>query len=182
MEQFELTKNQLRLIALLATRPEPDVSVRETARYLSWPPSSTSRVINQLEKTDLVTASRRGRLKLVRLNPDHPDHQETVKLARKYYGLIPLLRSIVSQVDHVSLAIVFGSAAAGLLDDRGIIDLLVVGKPNQAKLTHRLKKSQRMFDREVNCTFLTLKEFIYQKQKSSFLKSVLKGPIVVLLS
>lgn len=181
MEHFSLKPKHLQLIALIHSYSKTHLSIRQIARLLSWPPSTTSRLVKSLENLGLIQANYQSQLKLIQLNPNHPSYQEILQLALKNYGLPQNIKKILETFPYISSATIYGSTALHQLDDQSDLDLLLVGQANQNQLNQKFNQLEEQFGRPINYSLYSSSEFSHQKQHSPFLQHILKQPTIKII-
>ena len=142
------------LLALLYLHPETDYSVTELAQRLHVSTSTISREAGQLAGSGLVVEHRRGRLRLLRADVTHRLARPLTELLALTYGPSAVLTSLLSSVDGVEEAYIYGSWAARYAGEPGPpprdVDVLVVGDADEDDLADVARVAESQLGREVN--------------------------------
>ncbi|MFH2062267.1 MAG: nucleotidyltransferase domain-containing protein [Candidatus Beckwithbacteria bacterium] len=182
MKQFNLNSKNLKLLSEFFNHPNQPLYVRQVAKNLSWPASTTSRLLSNLEKLELLRASLKGRLKLFQINPHHPLLPEIKSLVNKQYGYITQITLIINKISQINQAFIYGSATTQKLNSNSDIDLLIVGSPPIDQLNTKLNKLESQLNRPVNYTLYSDKEFKAEKIKPGFLSKILNSKTISLIN
>jgi DNA-binding transcriptional ArsR family regulator len=102
------------ILAALLLRPDEEVHVRELARATGISPGTLHRELRALSKLALLTRREIGRQVFYSANRASAVFPELAGLLRKTVGIADLLRAALAPlVDHIRVAFVYGSMAAG---------------------------------------------------------------------
>ena len=145
---------------------------------------AVQRELKRLVSSGLITATRLGRQKHHRANPNSPVFHELRGLVRKTVGLAePVREALEPLADRIKLALIFGSVAEGVDGADSDVDLLVVGNDVMLEeLYSFLSPVETLLDRQVSPTLYTEGEFSDRIVAGSpFLKRVLAGETLLLL-
>jgi len=113
--------------------------------------------LNNLSKAGYLTSREKGRTIEYKANTKHPLFPELKSVVHKYLGLDKIAENIVRKLGKVYLAFITGDYARG--NDSGIIDLVLVGEINKAKLRELVNKAEKLIKRKVRTLVLTSSEF-----------------------
>jgi predicted nucleotidyltransferase len=104
------------------------------------------------------------------------------KLFSKTAGIIPALQTELIQFgNEISRAFIYGSIAREKEQAHSDVDLMVIGSISTADLVPMLKRLEQSFQREINVTRYSEKEFKQKLQnKHHFLLSVLNEKVVMI--
>ena len=104
------------------------------------------------------------------------------KLFGKTAGVIPALQAEFIQFgDEITRAFIYGSIAREKEQAHSDVDLMVIGSISTADLVPMLKRLEQSFQREINVTRYSEKEFKQKLQnKDHFLLSVLNDKVVMI--
>ena len=92
------------------------------------------------------------------------------------------LRRILTEVEGINEAYIYGSYAKNKMDIHSDIDLLVIGDHKISLLQKNLNKLQREIDREINPVSMDELEFKKRvKNKDPFILEVLKNKYIQLI-
>jgi predicted nucleotidyltransferase len=104
-------------------------------------------------------------------------------LVLKTVGLADVLRGALTSLhDDISLAVVYGSQAAGTATSASDVDLLVVGTLEEIALHKAIAQAESGLARTINYTLLSPREFARRRrERGGFVARILAGPMIPLL-
>ena len=104
-------------------------------------------------------------------------------LVLKTVGLADVLRGALTPLhDDISLAMVYGSQAAGTATAASDVDLLVVGTVEEIALHKAISQAETYLARTVNCTLLSPRELARRRrERGGFVARILAGPMIPIL-
>jgi DNA-binding transcriptional ArsR family regulator len=142
------------LLAWLFLHPEVSYSVTELARRFNVSQSTVSREADRLAEASLVREERRGNLRLLQADLDSPLARPLTELLALTYGPAAVLVDLLSAIDGVEEAHIYGSWAARYAGEAGPpprdVDVLVVGDADDDDLADAAQAAERRLGREVN--------------------------------
>ena len=174
--------NQLRLLAILMSRPDQEFHLSGLGRLVGKSPGVFQRGINALERQGYILSRRVGNQRLFRVNEAHPLYPETKRIVEKTEGAVALLRRAVAGIKPIRVALIYGSYAADRMRADSDIDLLVVAGPEaEDALAAELEKIEGLLHREVNYRLYSPEEFGRKvKAGQPFIQAVLAGKHLLL--
>jgi DNA-binding transcriptional ArsR family regulator len=142
------------LLAWLYLHPDEAFSATDLARRLRVSQSTISREADRLAVSGLIHETRRGNLRLLQANLDSPLAPPLSELLVQTYGPAAVLGELLSPVEGVDEAYVYGSWAARYAGEPGPlprdVDVMVVGEADEDDLFDVARAAERMLGREVN--------------------------------
>jgi DNA-binding transcriptional ArsR family regulator len=142
------------LLAWLYLRPDESFSVTELAARFGASQSTVSREADRLVQAGLIHAGRRGNLRLLRADLDHPLARPLTELLSLTYGPVAVLSRLLSEVGGVDEAYIYGSWAARYHGEHGPpprdLDVVVVGDADDDDLFDAARAAEGQLGREVN--------------------------------
>ncbi len=178
-----LTGKQLQILAVLAENPAKELYLSEIGRIIEKSPGVFQKSINALEREGWVSSRKSGNQRLFRVNDKHPLFSEMKLLLRKTSGAQAVLKNIVSHIDGIKTALIYGSYAKDSMRADSDIDLLVVAASpaDEDILVEALAKAERSLAREINYKFYNTSDLKRRlEKKDPFLKQVLSGKILII--
>ena len=151
------SKTRIKLLIRLFFNPQARSYLRELAKEFGVSTNSVREELNQLTKTELLTAQKSGRQIFYRANPKHPLFPELKSMVSKVMGIDQVIDSIVSRLGDLEQAYLLDDYAEG--KDTGIIDLLLVGNINRYHLNDLSRKTERYIKRKIRSLVLTRAEY-----------------------
>ncbi len=118
------------VLSLLSRNPDNEFSMTELANAVDHSRPSVTNAIDVLSSNDLVTAERKGRKRMVRINrerlsvPDNPYFQ--IPQSEFHAPVQTAVETLADELDDVVGIVLYGSVARGEADRRSDIDLWVL--------------------------------------------------------
>jgi predicted nucleotidyltransferase len=137
---------------------EARVYVRQLAAALEADSTNLSRELARLAGEGFLRAEPEGRQLYYSVNRAYPYLKPVLALLQGSVGIEPSLTRALQPVGGIESAWIFGSFAKGEADAASDIDLLIVGRPDQALLSREIRKAERALRREVSYTVFTPRE------------------------
>src|SRR5688572_22769849 len=142
------------LLGWLYLRPDESFSVTELAGRFGYSQSSVSREADRLVEAGLIRAVRRGNLRLLQADLDHPLAQPLTDLLALTYGPVAVLSRVLGEVGGVDEAYIYGSWAARYHGEQGPpprdLDVVVIGEVDDDDIFDAARAAERQLGREVN--------------------------------
>jgi DNA-binding transcriptional ArsR family regulator len=171
------------LLGWLYLRPEESFSVTELAARFGTSQSSVSREADRLVEGGLIRAVRRGNMRLLRADLDHPLARPLTELLALTYGPVAVLGRLLSEVGGIDEAYVYGSWAARYHGEQGPpprdLDVVVVGDADDDDLFDAARTAEGRLGREVNIHRVAARAW-REPGDDPFLTSVRARPLVPL--
>ena len=177
---FPAVRQQVLAETLLA--PEKWWYLTELASHLGTSPSSLQRELGALTRSGLLEHRQDGRRAYYKANTASPVFGALRELFGKTAGIVPSLQAEFLQFGNaVTWAFIYGSIAREEEQSRSDIDLMVIGSLSTADLVPMLKRLEESFQREINVTRYSEKEFKQKiRNKDHFVLSVLKEKVLMI--
>ena len=137
---------------------EARVYVRQLSAALDADSTNLSRELTRLAHEGFLSAEREGRQLYYSINHAYPYLKPVFALLQGSVGIEPTLKKALQLVNGIESAWIFGSFAKGEADVNSDIDLLIVGRPDQARLSREIRKTEKALHREVSYTVFTPEE------------------------
>jgi len=179
----EITKSRLRrkLLAYFFASPETNLYVREASSILKEDAGNLSKELIRLEKNGIFISAIRGRQKYFSLNKKYPLFNELKSVVSKTVGIEASLKEIANADAGIKTAFIYGSFAQKKETRSSDIDLLLIGRPDEGRLTEKIDALERKLGREINFTIYSEKALSDKiKRKNSFILNLIKRPKVFL--
>jgi len=183
-ETLGLFKSKARraLLALFFTNPEQEYFPRQTERITGIFVANLQRELVKMEQAGLLNTRRLGKLKLYKLNQQHPLYPELKSLISKTVGFEELLRSHLSSIEGIRAACIYGSFAKNSEHASSDVDVLILGQINEKVLLGTVKRLEKELQREINYTLYTPEDWKKRKAaKDSFVLEVIRQPRITLI-
>jgi predicted nucleotidyltransferase len=172
------------LLALLYLHPDRDYSLTEAGKAIGASPKVMSTEADRLVTAGLVRETRRGRARLLRAETTGPVSRPLTDLLAVTYGPLPVLSDLLSGVDGIRTAYIYGSWAARYLGEPGPVphdvDVLVIGGTDQDDLYEIARVAEVRLGREVNISVVSPQYWEAPDPADSFMRHVRERPLVEL--
>jgi uncharacterized protein len=168
------------VLGLLYARPDEAFYLRQITREVQAGQGAVQRELQRLVDAGLLTREARGREIHYRANRACPIFAEVHGLVLKTVGLADVLRGALTPLqDALTLAVVYGSQAAGTATAGSDVDLLVVGTVEELALHKAVAEAETQLARTINYTLLTPRDFARRRrERGGFVARVLAGPVI----
>lgn len=172
-------KGRATLLALLFSRPDDSLYLREAARLAGSSPGTALRELRELEGVGLLTSRLRGNQRHYKANRGSPLFPALQTLLEQTMGVPDVLRSALAPIaDQVVFAGIFGSLAQGTLRPASDVDVLVIGEVEFSEVADALAPTEVRLGRAVNPTVYSTGRFLeLVGKRQPFITTVLAGPI-----
>lgn len=155
--------------------------VNECARRLGLDSGNLTRKLKELETAGLLRSEARGKERYYSLNPSFPLLEEYRKIVLKTIGIEAQIRSALKDVSGIQRSFLFGSYAAGRMDEASDVDLVVIGNHRTLDLQRKIASVQKKLSREINLISISPKEYEKKKKSHPFFRALEKRPRVELI-
>ncbi len=178
----KFTKNQNLILEIFFNRPEKSFYLREIGSILNKEPGVFQKDINRLEKDGILEGYYEANRRFFKLNKNYPFYRELKSILFKTTGIKGKLQEELKKINGVEEAFIYGSFAQGKEGSASDVDIFIIGSVNEDNLIDLISRLEKKFDREINYTLMTEKEFkVKAKEENSFLKNVLNRKKIKLL-
>ncbi len=151
------SKTRIKLLIRFFFNPQAKSYLRELAKEFNVSTNSVREELNQLTRTELLTAKKSGRQVHYMANQEHPLFPELKSMVSKVMGIDQVLDSIVKRLGDLESAYLIDDYAEG--KDTGIIDLLLVGDIDQYHLNDLSRKTELYIKRKIRSLVLSRDEY-----------------------
>jgi DNA-binding transcriptional ArsR family regulator len=171
------------LLAWLFLHPDEEYSATDMAVRFGVSQPTASREADRLAQAGFIQERRRGNLRLLRAKTDTLVARPLTELLAVTYGPLAIIGELLSDVDGIDEAYIYGSWAARYRGEAGPVprdvDVLVVGDADEDDLHDVARAAERRLGREVNISRVS--SAAWRRQDGDpFLDSVRSRPIVPL--
>lgn len=184
LEALYITKSKIRqdLLALFFTNPKKKYYLRELQRLLGFSAGSIRRELLRFQKDNLFHTENVGNLVYYSLNLRHPLFDDLKNIISKTAGVEGSLRNILSSIEQIKVAFVYGSFASKRQKETSDIDLMIIGNPDISNLNEKIARLEKRLKREINTTIYSFEEYKVKKEsQSGFIFDLLKNPKIMLI-
>jgi DNA-binding transcriptional ArsR family regulator len=172
-------------LALLFLHPEDEYSLTEAASAIGANLPSVHYEVAKLSEGGLITTRKRGNLRLIRAVTNSPLSRPLTDLLAVTYGPLPVLTDLITGVEGIAAAYIYGSWAARYRGEPGPapadVDVLVVGTADPDDLDEVSEKAQTTLRRPVNIRRIRPETWSASDPTDPFIKSVKSRPLVTIV-
>ncbi len=151
------SKLRVRILMRLFLHPDQQSYIRELAGELGASPSQIKEELTNLDAAGLLQSVKRGRMINYSANQQHPLYPELHSMVKKALGMDRIIDSIVERLGNLEMALLVDDYAMG--KDTGLIDLILIGRINQANLRDLVGKTEKYIHRKIRVMTLSDAEF-----------------------
>ena len=175
-------KNNIKVLRHLAMHKDWQFNITELARDISVNKGILSKLVESLEKENIIKVSRKGKIKLFSINKDNQFIKDLViNLFEKEKNFQEeILRPLVKKIGNKAISIIlYGSFASGKARLSSDIDVLVIASKKDNELEKDIALLKEEFlkkDLLLRIDMISIAELknIYKMQEP-FIKSVMKN-------
>lgn len=169
------SKTRVKIMTLFFANPQREFYLRDISRRLKENINSVRRELTKLDDAGVLKSRREGNLKYYSVNRENPIYNELKLIFLKTEGLGDEIKKELKNIGKIEKAFIYGSFARGEEKLTSDIDLMVIGKVDQSKLSTLIRKLEDKLSREINYSVFSLKEFESRKKKKDpFITNVMK--------
>jgi predicted nucleotidyltransferase len=169
-------------LALLYLHPEEEFSLTQVAQLIGVSVKSVHVEANRLVEGGLVAERRIGNVRMIRIGESSPLTRPLTDLLAVTYGPLPVLRDLLSSVEGVTEAYIYGSWAARYRGENGPVpgdvDVLLVGGADRDVLDQVARDAEQRLHREVNIRRVRPEVWRSPDPQDPFLASLRMRPLV----
>ena len=176
---------QGRLLALLYMHPDREYSLTDAARLIGTSVKTVQKEASRLVEADFLRDRRQGNVRLLRAAADSIVTRPLTNLLAATYGPLPVLTDLLSGVDGVQAAFIYGSWAARYTGTPGPVpndvDVLVVGSADRDLLHDLAAAAEERLGRPINLRRVRPAAWVDAESGDPFISSVKGQPLVQLV-
>jgi predicted nucleotidyltransferase len=165
-----------RVLEFFLSHSSDELHLKDIARRVEISPSSAKLSCDALVKDGIIIESRKGNLRLFRLNSDDFAVKEMMKA---FYILLIKKLGIEGVVEGNASLAIYGSFASGDFDELSDLDLLVVGEESEVNRNLVLQLQENL-GREIHLTVIPYHRWeMMKKTGDRFAESILRHHMLV---
>lgn len=172
------------LLALLYLHPDRDYSISEAARLVRANVATVHAEVARLIEAGFIADLHRGNMHLLRAVADSPVTRPLTDLLAVTYGPLPVLTDMLTGVEGVEAAYIYGSWAARYSGEPGRVpndvDVLVIGAADRNLLYDIAEDARHRLGREVSIRVIAATKWASPPAGDPFLAHLRERPLVEL--
>lgn len=165
LTQLFTSKARIKVLLKLFLNPEVSCYLRELAAEFRLSPNALKCELDSLSEAGYLSRTQSGRSIYFKANKAHPFFSEISSIVRKSLGIDSLIEEVMNSLGRVDAVYILDDYAQGR--DSGLIDLLVVGEVDHARLNELVTIAERKISRKVRVMDMTPEGF--EKNSEIFL-------------
>ena len=173
------------LLALLYLHPDDEYSLTEAANAIGASLNAVHYEADKLSAGGLITTRKRGNLRLIRAVTDSPLTRPLTDLLAVTYGPLPVLGDLLTGVEGIDEAYIYGSWAARYHGEPGPtpvdVDVLVVGSADLDELDEIADEARAALRRPVNIRRIRQETWNASHPTDPFIQSIRSRPLVTIV-
>lgn len=180
---ISLSKLRNKIYTYAFTHIDEKYYVRELAVLIGEDAGNVSRELKKLSEEGIFLFSVKGREKYYFLNKKYHLFEDFRSIVFKTEGVEGSIRGIVSSLNDIKTAFIYGSFAGGKEKNSSDIDLALVVTDSfeENPFIKKISSIEKKLGREINYVIYGEKEFVEKRQEQGgFLNKVLEDKIIVL--
>jgi predicted nucleotidyltransferase len=176
-----LTKNQAELLRLFFTNPDKAFYMQQIGRILGKKPGVFQRTLNNLVSENILKSEYKANARYFKINKSYPLYKELKSIIFKTVGVVGSIRTVLEKINNLNIAFIYGSYAKKGQNSLSDIDILIIGKPNEDKLSSYLDNLEEKLQREINYKLYSLANFKKDIEvKEPFISEILEDKKIMI--
>ena len=151
------SRTRIKLFLKLFLNPGVSCYLRELAKEFGVAPNAIKEELDSLSQAGYLEKEQQGRSYYYQANTRHPFFPEIHSIVRKYLGIDRIIEQVLSGVGRVEAVYILDDYALG--KDSGLIDVLVVGDVNKAKIDGLRPAVEKKINRKIRVMVVDGDEF-----------------------
>lgn len=157
LTQLFTSKTRIKLLLKLFLNPEVSCYLRELAKEFQVSPGAIKEELDSLSRAGYLERRQSGRSIYFRANTGHPFFPEISSIVRKSLGIDTLIDEVAASLGRVEAVYLLDDYAQG--KDSGLIDVLIVGEVDRARLDELVRITEGKIRRKVRTLCVDPAEF-----------------------
>ena len=151
------SKTRTKVLLKLFLNPQVSCYLRELSSEFGLSPNALKTELDNLSEAGYLTRRQNGRSVFFQANQKHPFFPEISSIVRKSLGIDRLIEEVLGSMGKVESVYILDDYAQG--KDTGLIDVLVVGKVDKARVDELRRIGESKVGRKVRVMDVTPAEF-----------------------
>lgn len=151
------SKTRVKLLLKLFLNPKVSCYVRELSKEFGTAPNAIKEELDSLSKAGYLDTDQQGRSTYFKANVEHPFFPEIHSIVKKTLGIDKIVDQVLSRLGRFEEVYILDDYAEGR--DTGLVDVLVVGDVDTAKLDNLCRVVEQKINRKIRMLVIDLEEF-----------------------
>jgi len=166
LDQLFTSKTRIRVLLKLFLNPDVSCYIRGLSKEFDMSPNALKGELDGLSGAGYLTKKQSGRSVFFKANTEHPFFPEIHSIVKKTLGIDRLVDEVVASLGDVRAVYILDDYAEG--KDSGLIDVLIVGDIDKARLDNLLAVVEGKINRKVRAMNITVEDF--ERNRKVFLE------------
>jgi predicted nucleotidyltransferase len=166
---LKFTKNQILILEIFFNHPERSYYLRELALLMGKEPGVFQKDINKLIEKGILEDYFEANRRFFKLNKKSSILKELKLIFFKTLGIKGRLGEELKKIPGIKEAFIYGSFARGEEKTTSDVDLFIIGSIDENKLIDMIIRLEKKFNREINYSLMTEKEFEKKLKEKKFI-------------
>lgn len=146
LETLITSKTRIRLLHTFFLNAQNEAYLRGLESELGESTNSIRIELNRLLRARLLLSVTRGNKRFFRANPNHAYFEDLQQIVRKEAGIPEILETLQPFLNSMQAIYLSGDLSKGIPTD--IVDLILVGKPDQKSMLKQFSKLEKLKSRK----------------------------------
>lgn len=151
------SKTRVKLLLKLFLNPQVSCYLRELSKEFGTAPNAIKEELDSLTQAGYLGKEQQGRSTYYKANTDHPFFPEIHSIVKKTLGIDKIVEQILTRLGRFDEVYLLDDYAEGR--DTGLVDVLIVGDVDTAKLDGLCRVVEKKINRTIRMLVMTAEEF-----------------------
>ncbi len=180
IERIIPSKVRLHILRLFLLEKGRKAGIREVGKITKAHPSQAKLELENLQKAGILKSEKAGNSLIYSLDSGCDMIAPLIQILSKTTGFEELIQKAIASINGIKTAFIFGSFASGNLQEKSDIDLFIIGTPDIGALNSKIRKTEKLINREIQYVVMPFGEF-KEKRSYGFVKNILNSKKVFLV-
>ncbi|MBI2357102.1 hypothetical protein HYV12_03585 [Candidatus Dojkabacteria bacterium] len=182
LKNLFISKVRIKVLEQFLFNPHEEYHVRGLVRIMDEEINAIRRELLNLKEAGILKSENKGNKVVYTVNPKCPILPELVSMLYKDSEFGQNLYRIGTKVFNAEMIIVSKPFLEGKYENNLDVDVLFIGDIDVRKLTQEMKDLEKIVNREIRYSVITLKDFEFAKKKREpFLMNILEREKILML-
>jgi len=182
LERLFISKVRVKILKQYLHDTEGRFHIRELVRLLNEEINAVRRELKNLEAFGLLKSERQTNRIVYSVNPSCPFIYELRAIIMKDSDELKLMAKVLGAIKNVEVVIITEAYMKKEYANDSDVDLLIIGKPDIAKLTKEMNSVEKELGRELKMAVLTKEDYEFRKKRrEKLILDIIEKDKIVLL-
>ena len=160
------SKTRVKLLLKLFLNPNVSCYVRELSKEFGTAPNAIKEELDSLSQAGYLDTDQQGRSTYFKANVNHPFFPEIHSIVKKTLGIDKIVDQVLNRLGRFDEVYILDDYAEGR--DTGLVDVLVVGEVDSARLDKLCRVVEEKIKRKIRMLVMGSEEF--EARRDIFMK------------